>query len=212
MIDTTSLSIFLGASLALLIAPGPAVLYIVARSIDQGRMAGVVSVLGIGAGGMVHVALAVLSLSGLLVVSAVAFTVVKYLGAVYLIYLGISTLLRKTETHDDPVFVKKPLGKIFRQGVIVNMLNPKTAIFFFAFLPQFINPEIGSVSVQIAFLGMIFISMAVVTDGAYAMVAGTLGDWLRDNETFLKVQKYLSGSIYILLGVATAVSGSGSDK
>ena len=208
MIDTTSLGIFLGASLALLIAPGPAVLYIVARSIDQGRMAGVVSVLGIGAGGMVHVALAVLSLSGLLVVSAMAFTVVKYLGAVYLIYLGISTLLRKTKTPDDPVFVKKPLGKIFRQGVIVNMLNPKTAIFFFAFLPQFINPEIGSVSVQIAVLGMLFISMAIVTDGAYAMVAGTLGDWLRDNEAFLKVQKYLSGSIYIVLGVATAISGS----
>jgi threonine/homoserine/homoserine lactone efflux protein len=141
-----------------------------------------------------------------------AFSVVKYLGAFYLIYLGITTLMRKTKSAEDAVIVKKPLGKIFRQGVIVNVLNPKTAIFFFAFLPQFVTPENGSVALQISFLGLLFVGMAIITDGAYALVAGTLGAWLRDNQAFLKVQKYLSGSIYVVLGVATAVSGNSSSK
>ena len=210
MIDGSSFFVFVLASLALLLAPGPAVLYVVARSIDQGRMAGIVSVLGISLGGWVHVFAAAVGLSALLVSSAVAFSVVKYLGAAYLIYLGITTLMAPTRSVENPEIIKMSHGKIFRQGMIVNILNPKTALFFFTFIPQFVDPGRGSVALQIVFLGSVFLLMAIVTDGVYAIVAGTLGQWLKTNQSFLKVQKYLSGSIYILLGVTTALSGGDS--
>lgn len=207
MIDSHSLLIFVFASLALLLAPGPAVLYVVARSVDQGRLAGIISVLGISLGGWVHVVAAAAGLSALLVSSAVAFTVVKYLGAAYLIYLGVTTLMTPTKQVDDSPIVKMSHAKIFRQGMIVNILNPKTALFFFTFIPQFVDPSRGSVALQIVFLGSLFLIMAIVTDGLYAIVAGTLGQWLKTNQQFLKIQKYLSGTIYIFLGVTTAVAG-----
>ena len=210
MIDTHSLAIFLLASLALLLAPGPAVLYVVARSVDQGRMAGIVSVLGISLGGWVHVMAAAVGLSALLVSSAVAFAVVKYLGAAYLIYLGVTTLMSPTKQVDNTPIVKMSHAKIFQQGMIVNILNPKTALFFFTFIPQFVDPLRGSVAIQIIFLGSLFLLMAIVTDGIYAIVAGTLGQWLKTNQRFLQIQKYLSGSIYIFLGAATALSGGDS--
>jgi len=207
MIDNSSLIIFILASLALLLAPGPAVLYVIARSVDQGRLAGIVSVLGISLGGWIHVCAAAFGLSALLVSSAVAFTVVKYLGAAYLIYLGVTTLMTPTKQVDNTPIVKMSHAKIFRQGMIVNILNPKTALFFFTFIPQFVDPIRGSVALQIVFLGSLFLFMAIVTDGIYALVAGTLGQWLKNNQRFLKIQKYLSGSIYIFLGVTTAVAG-----
>lgn len=210
MIDGSSLAIFILASLALLLAPGPAVLYVVARSIDQGRMAGIVSVLGISLGGFVHVFAAAVGLSALLVSSALAFTVVKYLGAAYLVYLGITTLMTPTRKVDNTDIVSMSHARIFRQGMIVNILNPKTALFFFTFIPQFVDPARGSVALQIVFLGTLFLVMAIVTDSCYALVAGTLGQWLKANQTFLKVQKYLSGSIYIFLGITTALSGGDS--
>lgn len=208
MIETTSLLIFMGAALALLLAPGPAVLYIVARSVDQGRMAGIVSVLGIALGSLVHVMAAAVGLSALLVQSALAFMIVKYLGAAYLIYLGIMTLRRDSKSVEVGEIEKKPLKRIFRQGIVVNVLNPKTALFFFAFLPQFVDAGHGSVTLQILILGMIFTTMAIITDSGYAIVSGTLSGWLKGSQGFLKVQKYLSGSIYVLLGMTTAVSGS----
>jgi len=210
MIDSGSLAVFVLASLALLLAPGPAVLYVVARSIDQGRWAGIVSVLGISLGGWIHVVAAAVGLSALLVSSALAFTVVKYLGAAYLIYLGITTLMKPAQPVGDTEIVKMSHAKIFRQGMIVNLLNPKTALFFFTFIPQFVDPARGSVALQIVFLGSLFLFMAVVTDGAYALVAGTLGQWLKTNQHFLRIQKYLSGTIYIFLGVTTALSGGDS--
>jgi threonine/homoserine/homoserine lactone efflux protein len=210
VIDNSSLVIFVAASLALLLAPGPAVLYVVARSVDQGRMAGIVSVLGISLGGWIHVVAAAVGLSALLVSSALAFTVVKYLGAAYLVYLGITTLMTPTKQVDNTPIVKMSHTKIFRQGMIVNILNPKTALFFFTFIPQFVDPVRGSVALQIVFLGSLFLFMAIVTDGIYAIVAGTLGQWLKNNQSFLKIQKYLSGSIYVFLGVATALSGGDS--
>jgi len=210
MIDSNSLLIFVIASLALLLAPGPAVLYVVARSVDQGRLAGIVSVLGISLGGWVHVVAAAAGLSALLVSSAFAFTVVKYLGAAYLIYLGVTTLMTPTKQVDDTPIVKMSHAKIFQQGMIVNILNPKTALFFFTFIPQFVDPMRGSVALQIVFLGSLFLIMAVITDGIYAIVAGTLGQWLKTNQRFLAIQKYLSGSIYIFLGVTTAVAGGDS--
>jgi len=206
MFDTTSLLIFITAALALLIAPGPAVLYIVARSLEQGRLAGIVSTLGISLASMVHVMFAALGLSAVLMQSALAFNLVKYLGAVYLIYIGIRTLLTKT----DPVepIKKMTLSNIFMQGFMVNLLNPKTALFFLAFLPQFVEVDRGAVALQIILLGLIFSVLGILSDGVYALIAGTARQFLVGNLRMIRSQKYLSGTIYILLGVTTAFSGN----
>lgn len=210
MLDSTTLTIFIIAAMALLLTPGPAVLYIIARSIDQGRVAGVVSVIGINVGALFHIGAAAFGISALLVSSSLAFQVVKYLGAIYLIYLGVRTLLAPPAERANTAVRPQPLGQIFRQGIIVNLLNPKTALFFFAFLPQFVDPARGSAATQIVLLGGIFVGLAVLSDGLYALLAGTLGKWLKRSNRFLRAQRRISGSIYIILGVATAVSGSHS--
>lgn len=202
------LSTFMLASLALLLVPGPAVLYIVTRSIDQGRKAGLVSVLGIEIGGLFHVAAATLGLSAILLSSALAFNVVKYLGALYLIYLGVRKLLSK----DQPLQLIRPqperLQRIFSQGVVVNVLNPKTALFFFAFLPQFADSSRGAIAPQMLLLGTIFVLMATVTDSGYALLAGTLGGFLRGSLRFWRAQRYFAGTVYIGLGIFTALSST----
>jgi len=212
--DATTYGLFVAASLALTLVPGPAVLYIVARSVEGGRPAGLVSVLGIGAGGFVHVAFAALGLSALLVSSAAAFAVVKWLGVAYLIYLGIGRFLARDEEDAAPTVGDEPLTRVFSQGVIVNVLNPKTALFFLAFLPQFVDPSRGAVTVQIALLGTTFVVLALCTDGLYALLSGTAADWLRrrnESPGFRRAGRYLSGSVYLALGAATAISGSGKD-
>lgn len=210
MPDFSSLILFFAAAAVLLITPGPAVLYIVARSIDQGRTAGVVSVLGIAVGTFFHVAAAALGLSAILLSSAVAFSVVKYLGAAYLVYLGIRKFL-VAEPFEAPEHVRDPrrLRRIFYEGVVVNILNPKTALFFFAFLPQFVDVSRGSVALQILMLGIAFVAMGVVSDGAYALLAGILGDWLKQRMRLLKAQRYFAGTVFIALGIATALHGPG---
>ena len=205
MFNLPNLSIFLLAVLILLLTPGPAVLYIVARSMDQGRLAGLVSVLSIEAGNFVHVLAATLGLSAILVSSALAFSVVKYLGAAYLIYLGVRRFLSQDAAHRPSTFERQSLRRIFRQGVLVAILNPKTALFFLAFLPQFIDSSTGSVTLQLLTLGCLFVLMAIVTDGLYALLAGTVGQWLKGNHSCLKVERYLVGSVYIGLGVMAAL-------
>ena len=214
MPDATTYGLFVVASLALTLVPGPAVLYIVARSVEGGRPAGLVSVLGIGAGGFVHVAFAALGLSALLVSSAAAFAVVKWLGVAYLIYLGIGRLLARDEEEAAVSVGNEPLTRVFSQGVIVNVLNPKTALFFLAYLPQFVDPSRGAVTAQVALLGTTFVVLALCTDGLYALLSGTAADWLkRRNESpgFRRAGRYVSGSVYLALGAATAISGSGKD-
>lgn len=212
MPDFAALTIFVTAAFVLLIVPGPAVLYIVGRSIEQGRVAGIVSTLGVGLGSIVHVVFAALGLSALLMQSALAFSIVKYLGAAYLFYLGVRTLLAKTEAKTLTQVESVRLSKIFSQGFLVNLLNPKTALFFFAFLPQFVSPESGSVTTQVIFLGTIFVTMAVLSDGMYALVAGTAGQFLSGNEKVARFQKYMAATIYIMLGITTAVSGNTRTK
>ncbi len=214
MPDATTYGLFVAASLALTLVPGPAVLYIVARSVEGGRPAGLASVLGIGAGGFVHVAFAALGLSAILVSSAAAFAVVKWVGVAYLIYLGIARLLARDEEDAAVTVGNEPLARVFSQGMIVNVLNPKTALFFLAFLPQFADPSRGAVTAQIALLGTTFVVIALCTDGLYALLSGTAADWLRHrNESpgFRRAGRYLSGSVYLALGAATAISGSGKD-
>jgi threonine/homoserine/homoserine lactone efflux protein len=214
MPDATTYGLFILASLALTLVPGPAVLYIVARSVEGGRPAGLISVLGIGAGGFVHVAFAALGLSALLVSSATAFAVVKWLGVAYLISLGIGRLLARDEEEAAPTVGNEPLRRVFSQGVIVNVLNPKTALFFLAFLPQFVDPSRGAVTAQIALLGTTFVVLALCTDGLYALLSGTAADWLRrknGGQRLRRAARYVSGSVYLALGAATAISGSGKD-
>jgi threonine/homoserine/homoserine lactone efflux protein len=204
--EAETFALFLAAALALLVVPGPAVVYIVAQSIDQGRVAGLVSTLGIGAGSLVHVAAAAVGLSSLLVSSAEAFAVVKYAGAAYLVLLGVRRLLGRDVADAPGAASPKPLRRLFRQGVIVNVLNPKTALFFVAFLPQFVDADAGAVGAQIAVLGLIFVLLGLVSDGTYALVAGALSGWLRGSSRALRAQRYVSGTVFVSLGLATALA------
>ncbi|WP_420630194.1 LysE family translocator [Candidatus Leptofilum sp.] len=208
MFEWTQLATFMLAASLLIVVPGPAVLYVVARSIDQGRLAGIVSVLGIALGALVHSLAAAVGITAVLTASALAFSTVKYLGAAYLVYLGITTLLKKPDLQEKIVVKRQPLWQIFRQGFVVNLLNPKTALFFLAFLPQFADPTRGSVPLQTFLLGLVFVIIALVSDGIYALLAGQLGGWLKQSQTFQQRQQYFSGLVYIALGVGTAVSGS----
>lgn len=207
IIESHTLLVFSLAALAILSVPGPAVLYIVTRSIDQGRGAGLASVLGIHVGTLVHLAFATLGLSAILVSSATAFTVVKLLGALYLIVIGIRTLLgRADEADTDPQRPPRRRRRDFAEGVVVNVFNPKTALFFLAFLPQFVDRDAGSVVVQILVLGLLFVVLAVVSDGLWALAAGTASERLRGNRRFLGVQRWVSGSVFVGLGTLTAVA------
>jgi threonine/homoserine/homoserine lactone efflux protein len=208
MPDFSSLALFFAAASILLIVPGPAVIYIVTRSLDQGRMAGIVSTLGIGVGTLFHIIAAALGLSAILVSSVLAFNIVKYAGAVYLIYLGIQKFLSKEEIIFSNDHKNIKLSKIFYQGIIVNVLNPKTALFFFAFLPQFADSSRGNVTLQILILGILFILLGFITDGTYALLAGSFSKLIKRNTHLLRKQKYISGVIYFTLGVVAAVSGS----
>jgi threonine/homoserine/homoserine lactone efflux protein len=199
------------AALVLLIVPGPSVLYVVTRSIEQGRRAGLASVVGIHVGTLVHIAAATLGLSALVLSSAVAFTAVKIAGAVYLIGLGLWTLFSRKAELDIALGGERNLRRAFAQGVVVNVLNPKTALFFLAFLPQFVDPNAPHPAVQIAFLGFLFAILGMFTDSMWALAAGTAGGVLRRSRRFARVQKYVSGSVYIGLGLATALAGSAED-
>ena len=208
MFNLPNLPIFLLAALILLLTPGPAVLYIVARSLDQGRLAGFVSVLSIEVGNSVHVLAATVGLSAILVSSAFAFSIVKYLGATYLIYLGLRRLLTREDPHQPITFQRQSLRRIFRQGVLVAILNPRTALFFFAFLPQFVDPSRGPVTLQLLSLGCMFVLMAILTDGLYALLAGTAGQWLKGSRVFRRAERYVVGSVYIGLGVTAALANT----
>ena len=208
MIDLSQLYFFLGASLALLLVPGPAVLYITARSANQGRLAGLVSVLAIETANFLQAVAATLGLSAILLSSALAFDVVKYLGAAYLIYLGLRKLLVREEAAAEGEVRPESLSRIYWQGFVINMLNPKTALFYFAFLPQFVDPARGNITTQTLLLGAIFVGMAFITDSLYALVASSLADKLRGNQHYQKGQRYFAGLVYVGLGITTALTGS----
>jgi threonine/homoserine/homoserine lactone efflux protein len=206
MPDMATVLLFALASVALLVVPGPAVAFIVARSIQHGRSAGLVSVLGVHVGSVVHVAAAALGLSALLASSAVAFTAVKYLGAAYLLYLGIRQLLRHDEADKAPSPEPDSRWRLFRQGVIVNVLNPKTAIFFLAFLPQFVTPGRAPAWLQMTVLGLVFIVLGIVSDGAYALAAGVVGGRIRRSARVRRMMSRVTGGVYLVLGTLAAIA------
>jgi threonine/homoserine/homoserine lactone efflux protein len=203
-----NLLLFVTGSLLLLVIRGPAVTYVVSRSIGHGRAAGLVSVLGIVAGTLCHVAAATLGISALLASSALAFQSVKYLGAGYLIYLGIKTLRGSDEQLLTSAGSETSLARIFGQGFLVNLLNPKTALFFLAFLPQFVDPTRGHVSAQIFELGVLFALMGWCSDSVYALLAGTVAARIRSSTRLRRAQRNVSGGALIALGLAAAFSGS----
>jgi threonine/homoserine/homoserine lactone efflux protein len=205
MPDTTSLLAFVAAALVVLLIPGPGVLYVVTRSLSQGQRAGIVSAVGLSAGAFVHVIAATVGLSALLLASAYAFTVVKLVGAAYLIYLGIRAALSRPVNVDIEIPAPRSLRRVFADGVIVNVLNPKIAVFFLAFLPHFADPRRGSVSAQMFVLGLLYCMLSICTDGTYALLAGRLRSWLRGPMASGPLPRYAGALVYVGLGVSIAL-------
>jgi threonine/homoserine/homoserine lactone efflux protein len=206
MPTASTIALFLLAATALAVVPGPAVAYIVTQSIDQGRRAGLVSALGVASGGLVHVAAATVGLSALIASSATAFTAVKLVGAAYLIVVGIRRILAGDGEEPESRALRAPLRRIYRQGVVVNVLNPKTALFFLAFLPQFVDPARGAVWPQVAVLGVLFVSVAVLSDMTYALVSDAIAGRIRRTGTGAKVRRWLTGGVFVALGITAAVA------
>ena len=209
MLPETNLLLFLGASLALILTPGQDNLYVMTRGIARGRTAALVSSWGVCAGLMVHTTLAALGLSAILASSAAAFQVVKYAGVAYLIYLGVKTLLDR-ESFTVPEGGDRPsrgLGGVFAQGVATNVLNPKVALFFLAFLPQFAGTSGGAA--QFLALGVIFALLALVITGVIAVFSGALGGWLKSRPGPANALRYATGGILVGLGVRLALAERG---
>lgn len=204
----STLAIFIGASLVLLLTPGPAVVYIVARGVSQGWRAGVTSALAVGGGNFVHALAATAGLSALLVASAEAFTIVKWAGAAYLVWIGLRTLLGSDTKSEAPAPAPpiQPLSRIARQGFVVAVLNPKTAIFFLAFVPQFVNPSHGPVAWQFLILGTLFAILGIVTDSAYGVLAGALQGLVTQRRAAQRPARLVTGTLYLGLGVSAALA------
>ena len=208
MPDATTFALFAAACLAFLVIPGPSVFYIVTRSLVQGRRAGVTSMLGVQAGGLVHVVAAAFGVSALIASSAAAFTVVKYAGVAYLVFLGLRKLLgRDHAALEDVPRGSASTAHLFTHGVIVNVLNPKTALFFLAFLPQFVDPSAGPVAPQMLVLGTMLVCIGVLSDGTYALLAAGAGNKLRSAVATRRKLERVSGGVFVGLGVVAALAG-----
>lgn len=205
------LSAFLFASLALAVTPGPGVFYIVTRSLMQGRHVGVASVAGVAVGNLGNALAACVGLAALFAVSSFAFIIVKYAGALYLVYLGVHALLAPQAYPSLPSSVPNSLARVFRDGFIVALINPKTALFFAAFLPQFLSADAAPM-VQSITLGSIFVAIAAVTDTVYALAAGAVAPRLAQARGVRLLGRYFTAVAFIGLGMLTAVGGSRNGK
>ena len=201
----STLALFAAAALTLLVIPGPSVLYVVTRSVEQGRRAGFVSVLGLHTGTLVHIAAAATGLSALLLASATLFDIVKLAGAAYLVALGVSRLVRRVAPTERTI-ERASLRRVYGQGFVVNVLNPKTAIFFLSFLPQFVDPARGSVHGQVLTLGLTFMGLGLLSDGLFALVAGAAGEGLRRSTRVQHLLRWFSGASFVGLGVSAALA------
>jgi threonine/homoserine/homoserine lactone efflux protein len=212
MPSSSTIAAFAAASFILLIIPGPAVLYIVNRSVSDGREAGLAAVAGLTLGNLVHAIAAAVGLSAVLATSAAAFNTVKWLGAGYLVYVGIRTLMQPP-TAIDPTQPGVSPHRAFTQGIVVNVLNPKVALFFLSFLPQFIKPDLGRPGMQALVLGLVFVLIGACTDGTYSLLASSLRDVLLRGRALPFVRRWVAGSVFIGLGlVAATASAAGAKK
>ncbi len=204
---------FAVAATLLIVVPGPNLIYIVPRGIDQGRRAAVVSALGVETGMLIHVGAAVLGLSAVLASSELLFNVVRYAGAAYLIWLGVASIRSRPADLTDPAGGRKlSPARLYTQGIVINVLNPKVGLFFLAFLPQFLDPSRGDTSVQILVFGAIFSGIATISDLLYAMASGAIGSWLRRRSSVARLRGKFSGVVYIALGAVAALTGSSSAR
>jgi threonine/homoserine/homoserine lactone efflux protein len=210
MPEPTTLLLFAGAAMALLVVPGPSVLYIVSRGMHQGRGAALVSVLGITTATLVHTAFAAVGLSAVLASSAAAFTVVKLAGSAYLLWLAVRTWLDRSGDDGAALRPQASLRRIYAEGLVVNLLNPKTALFVLALLPQFVDPARGAAATQIVVLGCVLASLGLLSDGTYALASGSLGSWLGRRRSVARIQRRVSALVYAALGVGTAFAGQRS--
>ncbi len=201
----TNLLLFVTASLALIFVPGPDMIYVLTRGVSQGRIAGLVSAIGVCCGILVHTAFAAIGLSAILAQSALAFSVVKYAGAAYLFYLGVKTILDREGFVAPERAGRARLQAVFRQGVLSNVLNPKVALFFLAFLPQFVDPLAGAAGLQMLGFGIAFTLMGLAVLGIVALTSGVLGERLRSSASFAGVLRWLTGSVLVALGLRLAV-------
>lgn len=201
----TNLLFFVTASMALILVPGPDMIYVMTRGISQGRPGGLVSAAGVCSGILVHTAFATVGLSAILAQSAVAFSVVKYLGAAYLIYLGVRTILDREGFSAPERTERRKLSVVFRQGALSNVLNPKVALFFLAFLPQFVGPAKAASGFQMLTLGIAFTLMTLVVLSLVALGSGVLGEWLKRSARLAGALRWLSGSVLVGLGLRLAI-------
>ena len=211
MPTTATLLTFAVAALALVVMPGPNLIYIITRGIQQGRRAAVVSSLGVQAGMVVHILLAAFGLSALVARSPVLYDVIRYAGAAYLVWIGVS-LLRKRHVSAGAATALLPASArhLFLHGFAINMLNPKVILFVLALLPQFVDPARGSTIAQMLVLGAVFIGIALVSDTAYALASGSLGAWMKGHPGSERHRNRVSGIVYLVLGLVVALTGSSS--
>ncbi len=212
MPDASTYALFVAAALALLLVPGPAVIYVVARSVEGGRLTGLVSVLGVELGTLLHVVFAAAGLSAIVVSSAATFSIVKLLGAAYLVWLGLKQILGRDGGGEEAPLLGSGENRlrVFSQSVLVQVLNPKVALFFLAFLPQFVDPSRGAAWTQVVVLGATLAALGLFTDGLYALLGGTAGEWIRKQRAgagLRRAGRYVTGGVYIALGAVAAVSG-----
>lgn len=205
MIDQTTLITYVAIVLGFVFLPGPATLLTIARATSSGTKVGIATGAGIAAGDLIHTALAIIGISAIIAASAFLFSLIKYLGAAYLVYLGIRAFFEKTPSELKDNKVEISASKAFRQAILAEVLNPKTALFFLAFLPQFVRPENGSVILQLMTLGIVFVLLGFSSTLVFAVSSGHLGHWLRRSETIVKWQGKVMGGIYCALGIRLAL-------
>ncbi len=205
MIDLSTLMAYVAVVLGFVFIPGPATLLTVARAASSGTRVGIATGAGVAAGDVFHTVMAMVGISAIIATSATLFSIVKYIGAAYLVYLGIRAIIERAPANPAAGALAISAGKAFRQAVLTEVLNPKTALFFLAFLPQFVRPENGSVMLQLMTLGMIFVLLGLFSTVVFAVSAGRLGAFLRRNPSVVKWQSKVVGGIYCALGVRLAL-------
>ncbi|MEY4175609.1 MAG: hypothetical protein RI900_2774 [Actinomycetota bacterium] len=211
MPSTSTLAAFAAASFVLLVIPGPAVLYIINHSVSDGRRVGLAAVAGVTLGNLTHAVAAAVGLSAVLATSASAFTAVKWLGAAYLVWVGVRTLLQPPAALDSD----RPgisTRRAFRRGVVVNILNPKVALFFLSFLPQFVHPDDGRPALQALVLGLVFVLMGACTDSTYSLLSSSLRDVLLRGRALPFVQRWVAGTVFVVLGALAATASASTTK
>jgi threonine/homoserine/homoserine lactone efflux protein len=212
MPSLSAYAVFLATAMALLLVPGPAVLYVVTRSIEMGRAGGLASVAGITTATTAYVALATAGISSIVLASTVAFDAVRYVGAAYLLLLGVRRLLGRGLDAGAEEPTPRTRRRAYTQGVVVNLTNPKTIVFVFAFIPQFVDPHARHAWSQVLVLGLSFALLGCLSDSMYAVVAGSVADRLRGSTGIARVQRWLGGSVLVGLGILAAVWSPGRGR